>query len=226
MMERQDTMDVATAKKIINQKEPPGLYEIVEPVLHDIELRDRLVEGSFDKNETVRYNCVRILFRALSREPQQFYGYWDRFAEMITSPNGFHRSAAAQAIAYLASVDTDCRLDRVLKPYLALIDDSKVMVSHYFLETLGLIYRARPDLQKRILATLFGIERTNHPLERKELLKADILALFDQLYEMLPVKEQKKAFSFAKVSLHSKSGKTRKAAKAFVAVHLGQAGLP
>ncbi len=219
-------MDIATAKKIITQKEPPRLYEVVEPVLQDSGLRDVLVEGSFDKNETIRYNCVRILFRALSREPQLFYRYWDRFAAMITSPNGFHRSAAAQAIAYLSSVDVDCRLDAVLKPYLGLMDDSKVMVSHYFIETLGLIYRARPDLQAKIVSTLFSIERTKHPLERKELLKADVLAAFDQLYETLPVKDQKKAVSFAKASLESKSGKTRKAAKAFVAKYSRQPALP
>ena len=214
-------MDITAAKKILTQKEPPKLYEVVEPALKDGELRDLLVEAAFDKNETLRYNSVRVLLRALGREPQLFYPYWDRFANMIASPNGFHRSVASQAIAYLSTVDIDCRLDGVFVPYLGLLDDSKVMVSHYFIENLDWIYRARPDLQQKVLKTLLSIDQTNHPLERRELLKADILGVFDRLFDVLAAKDRKRAIVFAQAAFESKSGKTRKAAKTFLATHAG-----
>ncbi len=212
-------MNATSAKQILTQKEPAKLNEVVEPVLQDAELRHLLVEGSFAKDETYRYNCVRVLFRAIAQNPVLFYPYWNRFEKMIDSPNGFHRSAAAQAIAYLSSVDTDCRLDRIFDHYLGLLNDSKVMVTHYFLETLGLIYRARPDFQRKIIATLFGIDKTDHPLQRKDLLKADIINIFDQLFDTMSLSEQKKAEAFAEAQLECSSSKTRKAAKEFQRKH-------
>ncbi len=212
-------MDSTQAKKILTQKEPPRLYEVVDPVLQHRDLRDALVDGSFDKNETLRYNCVRVLFRAMSQRPELFYSYWERFAQMIDSPNGFHRSAAAQGIAFLAAVDTECRLDRVFRHYLGLLDDPKVMVSHYFIDTLDRIYRVRPDLQAKIIKSLLSIDKTRHLPPRRELLKASILAVFDRLFDILPVKDKKRALAFAGSALESQSGKTRKAAKAFLQAH-------
>ena len=212
-----DSMDITAAKKILAHKESARLYDVVQPVLQDIELRDALVDGAFDKNETLRYNCVRVMFRALDQEPGLFYAYWGRFATMIDSPNGLHRSAAAQAIAHLSAVDTDCRLDNVFTHYLRLLDDPKVMVSHYFIETLDRIYRARPEFQARIVKTLFSIDQSKHLPERRELLKADILVVFDKLFDALPDNDQKTALAFASASLKSGSGKTRKTANAFLA---------
>ncbi|MBI5841624.1 MAG: hypothetical protein HZB19_16150 [Chloroflexi bacterium] len=208
-------MDTATARKILTQKEPETLYDAVQPVLKDAKLRGELVEGSFAKNETYRYNCVRVLFRAIEAQPGLFYPYWNRFAEGIDSPNGFHRSVGAQAIAHLASVDADCRLDPIFDHYLTLLDDTKVMVSHYFLETIGLIYQARPDFQSKIIACLLNIEETKHPLSRKDLLKADVINAFDQLFDTLSPKDKKRVIAFAKDQLECSSSKTRKAAKEF-----------
>ncbi len=210
-------MNLAAAKKILSLKNPARLYDVVEPTLADADVRSMLVAGSFDKNENFRYNCARVLFRALGQSPQPFYPYWDRFAEMIDSPNGFHRSVAAQAIAFLSQVDADCRLDAVLNHYLGLLDDSKVMVSHYFIETLDVICRARPEFQKKIVTTLLSIDGTSHQVARRELLKADILAVFDRLFDRLSSKDKKQAISFAEASLESESAKTRKAAKSFLA---------
>jgi len=212
-------MKFATAQQILSEKEPPKLYDVVEPALGDGELRQFLVEGSLQKNETLRYNCVRVMLRALAREPRLFYEYWDRFAGMIASPNGFYRSSSAQAIAYLVSVDRDCRLDPLLHDYLGLLDDSKVMVSHYFLETLDRLYRARADLRTKLIATLLGIDRTRHSTQRRDMLKADILQVFERLFDILPPEDRVRAITFAEAALGSSSPKTRKAAKIFIARH-------
>lgn len=198
---------------------PLNLDDAVQSVLKDARLRDELVEGSFAKNETYRYNCVRVLFRAIESQPGLFYPYWDRFAEAIDSSNGFHRSVGAQAIAHLASVDTDRRLDPIFNHYLKLLDDSKVMVSHYFLETMPLIYCARPDFQSKVIACLFGIEKTTHPTSRKDLLKADVINIFDQLFDTLSEKDKKRVSAFARDQLECSSSKTRKAAKEFGMKH-------
>ncbi len=210
-------MDITTAKKILTEKEPARLYDVVEPALQNAELLDALVDGAFDKNETLRYNCVRVMFRAMDQKPGLFYPYWEHFAAMMDSENGFHRAAASQAIASLAVADSDCRLDKVFTHYLLLLDDPKVMVTSYFIQTLDRVARARPDFQPRIIKALLNIDRTHHTREHKELLKADILAVLDRLFETLPDTDRKRTLAFADAALQSTSGKTRKTAKLFLA---------
>ncbi len=213
-------MDATTARKILTQKGPANLYDAVQPALKDAELRGVLVEGSFAKDETYRYNCVRVLHRALAQQPGLFYSYWDQFEKMIDSPNSFHRSNAAQAIAHLSAADVDCRLDRILNHYLKLLDDDKVMVTDYFLETISVIYRARPDFQNKIIHTLLNIDKTNHTQSRKDMLKADIIIVLDQLFESLSPNDQKKVSAFVEKQIECSSPKARKAAKEFGKKHV------
>jgi len=212
-------MNTATAKQVLTQKEPANLYDVVQPALKDAELRDYLVEGSFAKNETFRYNCVRVIFRAVEASPHLFYSYWDRFLGMIISTNGFHRSIAAQTVALLAPADTDRKLDPIIDQYLGLINDPKVMVTHYFLGAIGRIYCARPELRGQVIACLLNIDKTKHPPEHREMLKADIITVFDQLFETLSPQDKKKVSTFVKKALASSSPKTRKAAKDFGKEH-------
>lgn len=212
-------MKVDAAKRMLMQKEPPALYNAVKPALESADLRDFLAEHAFDKNETLRYNCIRVLWRAVDRQPRLFYQYWDRFAAMILSPNGFHRSAAAQLIASLTAADEDCKFDRLFSSYMRLLNDPKVMVTHYFVETLDHVCRARPELQARILTALTQIDRGSHTQQHKDMIKSDILAVFGRLYGSMSAASQAKALAMAESTLACSSPKARKAAKEFLAAH-------
>ena len=212
-------MDAQLAKTILTQKEPEKLYDLVQPALESAEIRDLLVDGCFAKDETYRYNCVRVFFRALEKEPALFYPYWERFVEGIGSPNGFYRSSSTQAIAFLTAVDKEHRLDSILDAYLRILDDDKVMVARYFVQTIHLLPQARPDLREKVIACLLGVENTRHNESRKSLLKADIISAFDRLFKNLSAQEQKDILAFVEKEQGSESPSTRKAAKAFLKKH-------
>ena len=212
-------MDTQLTKTILTQKEPAELYDLVQPGLESVELRDLLVEGCFAKNETYRYNCVRVFFRALEKEPGLFYPYWERFVEGISSSNGFYRSSATQAIAFLTAADKEHRLNTILEAYLRMLDDEKVMVARYFVQTIHLIPKARPDLHEKVIACLLDVENTRHTASRKSLLKADIINAFEQLYETLSAQERKEILAFVEKERDSESLSTRKATKAFLKKH-------
>lgn len=180
------------------------------------EIRDLLVEGFFAQDETYRYNCVRVVFRALEKEPGLFYPYWERFAGMLDHPNGFFRSAAAQVVAYLAAADKERRLDAILDAYLNILDDEKIMVARYFAQTIHLVAKARPDLREKIVARLLDVDATHHAEDRKDLLKADVIGALDQIYDTLSPREQEKALALAQAQLECSSPTTRKIAKAFL----------
>jgi hypothetical protein len=212
-------MDTQLAKTILTQKEPAELYNLVGPALEQAELRDLLMEGCFAKDETYRYNCVRVFFRALEKQPGLFYPYWERYAGMIDSPNGFYRSTAAQAIAFFAAVDENRHLDSILDAYLQMLDDEKIMVARYFVQTIHLLPEARPDLREKVIACLLNVENTRHNEGRKSLLKADIISAFDRLFDSLSLQEQKKILAFVEGEQDSESPTARKAAKAFLEKH-------
>ena len=212
-------MDTQLAKTILTQKEPAELYDLVELALENTDLRELLVEGCFAKNETYRYNCVRVFFRALEQQSALFYSYWERFVEGISSPNGFYRSSSTQAIAFLTAVDKEHRLDTILEAYLRMLDDDKVMVARYFVQTIHLIPKARPDLSEKVITCLLDVENTRHTESRKSLLKADIISAFERLFETLSAQEQKQTLAFAENELDSESPSTREAAKAFLKKH-------
>jgi len=212
-------MDTNLIKTTLTQKEPAELYDLVGPALENAELRDLLVEGCFAKDETYRYNCVRVFFRALEGQPALFYPYWERFAAGIHSPNGFFRSSSTQAIAFLSTVDEERRLNAIFDEYLRMLDDDKVMVARYFVQTIHLIPQARPDLREKVVARLLDVENTRHNESRKSLLKADVISAFDQLFESLSAQEQKEVLVFVEKEQISESPSTRKAAKAFLKKH-------
>ncbi|MFZ5912117.1 MAG: hypothetical protein ACOYYU_19090 [Chloroflexota bacterium] len=212
-------MNIHLAKTILTQKEPPELYDLVGPALESAELRDLLVNGCFAQNETYRYNCVRVFFRALEKQPGLFYPYWERFAGRLDHPNGFFRSSSTQAIAFLAAVDKERRLDAILEAYLRMLDDEKIMVARYFAQTIHLVAEARPDLREQVIACLLDVDATHHTEDRKDLLKADLINAFDLLFEGMTEQDQGEALSLAGAQLASSSPTTRKAAKAFLEKH-------
>lgn len=209
-------MDMQAVRSILCQKDPVELYDFVQPALEQASFRDLLVDGCFAKNETYRYNCVRVFFRALAQQPDLFYPYWNRFGSMINSPNGFFRSSAVQAIAYLVSVDRNNKLDDILNTYLQMLDDEKIMVARYFVQSIHLIPQARPDLRKKIIACLLNVDTTRHTESRKSLLKADIIVAFDKFFKNLSIQEQKVVLAFAEKERESKSPSMRKTASSFL----------
>jgi hypothetical protein len=138
---------------------------------------------------------------------------------MIESPNGFYRSTAAQAIAYLTAVDKNRHLDTILDTYLHMLDDEKIMVARYFVQTIHLLPKARPDLCEKVFARLLDVENTHHSESRKSLLKADVINAFDQLFETLSAQEQDETLAFVEKEIDSESPTTRKVAKAFIEKH-------
>jgi len=187
-------MNIQSAKTILTHKEPAELYDLVQPALESAEVRDLLVEGYFAKDETYRYNCVQVFFRALEKQPALFYSYWNNFAGMIDSPNGFYRSTAAQAIAFLTAVDTERLLDPILDTFLGMLDDEKVMVARYFVQTIHLIPAARAELRKKVIVCLLGIEIRDTPKTARVCSKPILSAPLSTFLRARPCRNKRKSW--------------------------------
>jgi len=204
-------------RKMLADKDHPQLEEAMLLALTDGGALDALLDGLTSKEDTYRYNCFEVLLRISESRPQVLYPQWDHLVELLGSSNGFYRSMALRLIANLTGADEEERFETIFERYFDLLDDEKVMVARYLVQSAEVIARRKPHLLEGIAEKLLGIEQTHHTEGRKALVKADALEFLETFFEELPDKER--ALAFAEGLLTSSSPKARKAAQAFLGKH-------
>lgn len=195
-------------------KEHPDLEGAMRLALADGKVLEVLVDGLVSKENAYRYNCFEVLFRISEDRPAVLYPEWDRFVELLGSSNAFYRSIALRLIANLTGADEKEWFEGLFDRYFALLDDEKVMVARYLVQSAEGIARRKPHLRERITEKLLGIDQTHHAEGRKALIKADALKFFGTFFEASPGKER--VLAFAESLLTCSSPKARKKARAFL----------
>jgi HEAT repeat protein len=187
---------------------------LAQQALEEPEVRAELLKGLSDKQERVGYNCVRALLLLGEERPELLYPHWDLFVELLRNEDTYFKLRGANLIATCAAADTEHRFEGLLDEYYAILDGSGVIAACYIARNSGRIARAYPDLEDRITSKLLAIDETNHPPERKDLIKGQALEAFGEYFETSQHKAE--ILEFARAQLQSKSPKTRKIAKAFL----------
>ncbi|MBN1862754.1 MAG: hypothetical protein JW790_03845 [Dehalococcoidales bacterium] len=195
----------------------PDLAQAVACSLVDSHLRSEILKGMLAKNETYRYNCYKVLFNISSETPQVLYPEWDYFVELLSSPNSYHRMAAANIIANLVKADSEDRFEGIFDRYFGLLDDKSLVVAIYTAQNAGKIAAAKTGLRDKITARLLAIDSTHHAQDRKDLIKAGAIESFGEFFNASPDKER--ILAFVREQLACKSPKTRKLAKGFLSKH-------
>lgn len=181
--------------------------------IQDENLRNFIVEQLLNNKEImVYYHCYYIVSLASELEPEFFYPYWHDFATLINNENSYHRTIGLTIIANLVMCDRDCLIDTLIHDYLAHIDDEKFMTGQCCVKNLTKIVNNRKELKQHIIETLLSIDKKcSYPEKQKELLKYDVLNVFEIIYDTIDKKESINQF-IIKAS-DSISGKTKKKAK-------------
>jgi hypothetical protein len=205
-------------RQLLADKEHPKLEEAMQLALVEGEALRALLDGLVSKEDAYRYNCFEVLLQISEGQPRVLYPEWDRFVELMGSGNAFHRSIALQLIANLTGADDEeGQFENLFDEYFNLLDDEKVMVARYLVQSAGQIARRKPHLREKIAEKLLDIDQTHHAEGRKALIKADAVEFFETFFEELPDKER--VLAFIEGMLACSSPKARKAAKAFLNKH-------
>jgi hypothetical protein len=208
----------ATLHAMLADKEQPHLEQAMQAALSNRQALDQILAGIVAKEDAYRFNCFQVLYRLSEELPDVLYPEWDYFVGLLDSDNSYHRSIAARLIANLAQADTQNRLEGIFDRYFDLLDDEKIITARQFAQHVGRIARAKPHLQTRIVERLLAVDTTHHEKGRKDLLKGDVIAAFDEcLTAGSP--DQARVLAFVEQQLASSSPKTRKAAQAFLQRH-------
>jgi hypothetical protein len=214
---------MSDAVKKLSSKKGTDLARIARQAAGDAELLSLLLKNTRSKNDTLRYNCYRVLLEVSSAAPQALMGEWDALSEMLASTNNYFRYQAITLIANLLSADAAGRFSAVSDRYLHLIDDESAMIAAHLAMNAGKIARAVPGLRRRITRLLLEAGARSASRGDGELLQASIVEAFGAYFDDAPSRAE--ILAYVESLAASPNPKTRKAAKDFLRVRapLGKA---
>jgi hypothetical protein len=192
-----------------------NIKAVAKKAVKNDELMATLLDSLWSKNETIRYNCHKVLFLLTQEQPQTLYSKWDYFEEFLESDNTYHKLSAVLLLANLTQIDKDNKFERLFDRYYDLLDDKSFITAAYVAGASGKIARAKPRLRTRITNRLLNIDKTHHNPERKDLVKASIIEAFEEYINQ--TRNKNRIVDFVQQQLNCRSPKTKKAAKEFLA---------
>lgn len=182
-------------------------------IISDIGCRNELVNQLMtSKDIMVYYHSYYVVSRASEIKPQIFYTYWDSFVSLLSNNNSYKRDIGMTLIANLISVDEERKLDNIFNEYIKCINDEKFMTAQCCVKNLKKIVQQRADIIDKVVQILLQIDDiTSYPQRQKELLKYDVLAIFESVNAKADDKNNIQIF--VEKCLGSISPKTKKMAK-------------
>lgn len=190
------------------------IESVTKKALGDKKLLSELLAGLKSKDESLRYNCYKVLMLTSKTKGEVLYPSWDYFVDLLNSDNSYHKMSAVHLLTNLVDVDREDRFLKIFDSYYSLLDDKSMIVAVYVAQNSAQIIQAKPDLENRITDILLNIDKTHHPAGRKELIKAGAIEAFTEYYA--DSRNKVKILEFVRNQQDSESSKTRKLAKAFL----------
>lgn len=209
---RMNTMDMI--EKIAEKDFDAG--EFVQLAVTDENARNVIVHQMLTNSAImVYYHCYYVVDKASQQRPDMFYPYWDKIATLLHHKNSYHRDFAVEIIGNLTKVDHENRFADIEEDYFGIINDEKFMTGNCCVKNLLKIFWHKPEQRERIIGILLDIDnRCDYTDKQKGVLKADVLEIFDQVYDK--VQERDEINEFIRAQVYSPSPKSRKKAKELV----------
>jgi hypothetical protein len=107
---------------------------------------------------TARFAAGKALCVTAEKDPGRVYPHFAAIAALLASDSKIVRWNSIRALAALAPVDSDRKLEAVLDAYLAFIRGSNLVSAANALRGAGKIAISRPDLLDRVLPPILGVE--------------------------------------------------------------------
>ncbi len=178
-----------------------------------------LIENLKSNEDTLRFNSFLLAQRIARDEGALLYPYWEDLVAMLRDSNNFFRSIAIQILAALCPIDLEYKFESIKDDYFAHLHSGSIMTIRYLVQSITAIFLAKPNLRPYLMNILLHIEKhVNLKPERIDLLRNDILIVFEEIWEKIDEKEP--LIEFAEKAFHSQSPKTKNQAKRFLKKYL------
>jgi len=171
------------------------------PALSQPELIAEMIAGVGAKKARVRLGASKALQDLSCRSPQLLYPHFDFFAAMLGHPNQILKWNALLTLAHLAPVDSEGKLDLILRSYLSPIAGPHMITAAHAIRGGAMIGAARPHLAQRIARKILSVERTVYATpECRNIAIGHALQAFGALCRALPDNGAIRAFARRQLS--------------------------
>jgi hypothetical protein len=187
---------------------------LAKRIVKDKKLLDEVINGTTTDKSQIKYKCGKALMILSKENPKIIYPKWDEFVKLLKSENTFMKSIGITIIANLTRVDTKNKFDKIFNRYYGLLDDDSMITASNIAGLSGVIAQAKPKLQTKITNRLMNIDKTDHSLECRNIIKGKVILSFDEYFE--ETKNKKKIMEFVKGELKNSRPATKKKAEKFV----------
>jgi hypothetical protein len=168
-----------------------------------------------NKNLDARHASHQSLLILSDLHPELLYDSWDYLVSLLQANSSFPKMSGVYLLANLVRIDNEHKFEAIFDLYFNLLDDEAVSVAAHVAANAAKIAEAKPYLRRDITTKLLGIDQTHHQPERQDLIKASAIESLATYFDEAENREEIEAF--VRNQLMSRSPKTRKIAKAFLA---------
>ena len=199
---------------------------IARMIVRRPELLPELLRGVVAGEPRLKYTSAKILRLVSEQAPSLLYPQIGFFIRLLDSDNSFLKWDAIRVLANLAHVDTQGRLAKILRKFLAPIQGPVMITAANTIASAANIALARPALSARIVRAILTVEQAVYqtPECRNVAIGHAIQSLdrfFDQISPKAPV------LQFVRRQLENTRPATRNKAEAFLKRHAARrAGRP
>jgi len=182
-----------------------------------------LCDGLASTQARTKYGSARQLLRLSEQDPALLYSRFDFFARLMKSEARILRWDSSRILGRLARVDSDGRIDKMLRRYLAPITGNEMIGAANVIHGAADIAVAKPHLADRIAREFVKVGHANYATpECRNIAAGHAIQALDRFFEH--VRRKKEVLAFVESQLENPRVATRKKAGKFLAKWA--AGLP
>ena len=188
-------------------------------VIQDPRLLPEVFRGLEADKAAVRFGCAGVLLAISESQPRLLYPHWDRLAEMTDSPNSILQWTAYRALANLAPVDSEGRMEGFLNRYFAPVPGPAMITAATVIAGGGRIAQAKPHLADVIAAKILGVQRARYKTaECRNVAIGHAIEALEGFFGLL--KKPRPVLQFVRRQLRNRRNAVRKKAAAFLKANL------
>lgn len=192
-------------------KKSISIENIANKVIKDKKLLDDLIDNSSSDKAVIKYKSLKVLMLLSEQQPSILYPEWNFFVKLLDNENTFLRTIGATIIANLTKIDTENKFENIFDKYYNLLEDESMINAANIAGRSGIIAKAKPHLQEKIINKLLDIDETHHSSECKNIIKGKAIISFNEYIDEYDDKE--KIIQFVKKELNNTRSATRKKAE-------------
>jgi len=190
------------------------IESIATKAIKDEKILSEILEGITSDNARIKYGSAKVLRNLAEKNPKVLYPKWDFFVDLLGNENTFLKCDAVFVIGHLTKVDSKNKFEPLFDRFYELLNDKSMITAANLVGVSGIIAKAKPKLQSKIVNQLLSIDKTHHGSECKNVLKGHVINTFSTYFA--GSKDKGKILDFMKKELQNTRPATRKKAGKFL----------